>query len=175
MHGAVHRLEQKAVDFAVLQLVGKLAAGAAAFRKMVQGLALDNRRELGILVVREVPRGAVQIKLADVRREDLVVALLGQMFADEGLQLLTNNRALGRPKDKALTDRFVDVKQREVFAEFAVVAFLGFLQLGEVVLQLFFAWESGSVNALDLFFVLIAFQVGTCNVEQFERLDFLGV
>jgi len=53
--------------------------------------------------------------------------LLAQLVADEVLQLLADDRAVGRPEDEALADVFVDVEEFQFLAELAVVAGLGLL------------------------------------------------
>ena len=113
---AVHRLEQVAVDLALLHAVGQLGAGAAFLGQLLDVLAIDQRRELAVAVVRVVPAGAVQVQPADVRGEDLAVALAAQVLADEVLQLLADDRALGLPEDQALADRLVDGEQPQLLA-----------------------------------------------------------
>ena len=105
-----------------------LGAGAALSEDLGQGLVLDHRGELGLLVVGEVAGGLVELELADVRREDLRVALLAQLLADEVLQLLADDRAVGGPEDQALADVLVDDEELQVAAELAVVALLGLLE-----------------------------------------------
>jgi hypothetical protein len=95
---AVHRLQQEAVDElvvgqdavlgdrllagALVDLLGEvggdgldavrhLGAGAAGGDELVEVVALDDRRELRVLVVGEVAGGLVEREAADVRREDL--------------------------------------------------------------------------------------------------------
>src|ERR1700722_19953675 len=99
---AVHRLEQVAVDLAALEFVGKLGAGAALIGQYIERLALHDGRILRFLVVGKMAAGAIEADLADVWREDLVVALAGQLAADEILQFLADDRAVGRPENEPL-------------------------------------------------------------------------
>ena len=124
--------------------VGARAAGGA---EGFEGVPLDDRGELRILVVREVARGLVKLERADVRREDLGVPLLLELGADEGLKLLADDGALGGPEDEALADGLVDVEQAEGFADDAVVALGGFLLLLEVLVELGLGGEGGAVDA----------------------------
>ena len=157
---AVHRLEEVAVDFAVFQAVGELGAGAVFVDEALDLVAPDDGRVLAFLVVGEVAGGAVEVELADVGGEDLVVAAFGEVFGDEGLELLADDGAFGHPEDEALTDVFVDVEEVEFAAEFAVVAGLGLFELFEVLAQLGFVFEGGAVDALDLRVGGVAFVVG---------------
>jgi len=85
-----------------------------------------------------VPRGLVQLELADVRGEDLRVALLAQLLADEVLQLLADDRAVGRPQDEPLADVVVDDEEPLVAPDRAVVAqprLLALLKVGRQLLR----------------------------------------
>ena len=180
---AVHRLQQEAIDEvlvlhhavfgdafhagAFVDLLAHLgrhrfnashdfSAGAAGFGALLEVAIVDDGAELRLLVVREVAAGLVEFELADVRREDLRVALLAQLFADEVLQLLTHDRALGHPEDEALADLLVDGEEAEFAAQLAMVALLRFLELREVGVQFFLGREGGAVEALKLRLGLVA-------------------
>ena len=73
---AIHRLQEVAVNLALLHAIHKIAATAAFLGELAELVMFHERRILALAVVGEVTAGAVQIKLADVRREDLAVALL---------------------------------------------------------------------------------------------------
>src|SRR5688500_12874993 len=94
VHRAVHRLEQVAVDLALLHQVRELRAAALLLRELVDHLPIDERRELALAVVRIVPAGFVQTEAPDVRREDLLVPLPPQMLGNEVLELLSDDRAV---------------------------------------------------------------------------------
>ena len=126
---AVHRLEHVALDGAFGHARGQLGAAAAFVGQFFQVVALDQRRVLAVGVVREVPRGAVQVQLADVRGEHLAVALALQVLADELLQLVAHHRAFGLPQHQALAHHLVDLKEPQLAADHPVVAGLGFFQL----------------------------------------------
>ena len=114
--------------------VRHLGAGAAGGDELIEGVALDDRRELRVLVVGEVARGLVERQAADVRGEDLRIALLLQLGGDEVLQLLAQDGPVGRPEDDALGQRPRRCgKSFSSLPSFAVVAELGLLELHEVV------------------------------------------
>ena len=53
-------------------------------------------------------RGAVEAQAADVGGEDLLVALALEVLADEVLEFLADDCALGLPEDQALANGVVD-------------------------------------------------------------------
>ncbi len=118
-----------------------------------------------------MPRDLVELELADVGREDLGVALLAQLLADEGLQLLADDGAVRGPEDQALADVLVDDEELQVPAELAVVAVLRLLDLLEVLGQLLLGREGGAVDALELLVLLVAPVVGAGDREELERLQ----
>jgi hypothetical protein len=74
---------------------------------------MDDGRVLAVLVVREVAGGLEEVELADVGGEDLVVSLAGGVLADEALQLIGDDGALGLPEDQALGDLLVEAPAEE--------------------------------------------------------------
>ena len=103
-------------------MIAEFAAGATFVGEFLQSVALNDRRVLAILIIGEMAGGAVEIELADVRREDLGVALPVELFGDELLQRTANQGPFRCPQDEPLADGFVDVEKIELAAEFAVVA-----------------------------------------------------
>jgi hypothetical protein len=117
----------------------------------------------------------VELELADVGREDLRIALLAQLLADEGLQLLADDGPVRGPEDQALAHVLVDDEELQVLPELAVVAELGLLGLLEVLGELLLRRERGPVDALELLVLLAAAVVGAGDREQLEGLDLGGV
>ena len=95
-------------------------------------------------------RGFVEREFADVWRENLRVTLLAELGADEVLQFLANDRAVGRPEDKSLADVVVDVEEFQIAPEFAVVAELGLFLALEVLREFFLRGEGSAIDALEL-------------------------
>ena len=153
---AVHRLEQVAFVAAVRQAVDEGGAGGVLVGEFFQHVALGDGRILAFLVVGEVAGGPVEIELADVRGEDLRVALLVEFLGDEVLQLAADERAFRLPEDEALADHFIDVEKPELLAEAAVVALLRFFEAVEVLFQQLLAFERGAVEPLELALRFIA-------------------
>ena len=96
---AVHRLEHEAVDGAFFERVGEGGAGRAVLVELHHRLAFGEGDELAFFVVGEVAGGAVEVELADVWGEDLGVALLVELGADEFLELVAHDGAFWFPED----------------------------------------------------------------------------
>ena len=109
--GAVHRLQQEALNGTVFEPVGQLTATAAFLREKLHRLALDERRELGVLIIGEVAGGPVEVKVADVRREDLLVARLEELGRDEVLELLAHDGTVRGPENQALANFLIDMEK----------------------------------------------------------------
>ena len=150
-------------------------AGAAFGEGFRERFVFEDRRELRIFVVGEMAGGLVELELADVWREDLRVALLAELAADEVLQLLADDRAVGRPEDEALADVFVDVEKLQFLAEFAVVAGLGLLGALEVLREFFLGRKRGAVDALELLVFLVAAVIRAGDGEELEGFQFRGI
>src|ERR1017187_396495 len=200
--GAVHRLQEEAVKELVIRLhpVGRdgfpagalvdlgrearrdgleahrhLVAPASLVEDPCERLVLDDRRELRVLVEGEVAGRLVELQLSDVGREHLRVALLAQLLADECLQLLADDGAVGSPEDQALAHVLVDDEKLQVPAELPVVAMLCLLDLLKVLAQLLPGREGGPVDALELLVLLVSAVVGAGDREQLERLQLRAV
>ena len=153
---AIHRLEQVALVGAIGKAVDQGGAGGVLIGELFQDIALGDGGVLAFLIVGEMAGGAVEVELADVRREDLRVALLVEFLGDELLKRAADQRALRFPQDEALADHFVDVEQPQLAAEAAVVALFRLLQAGEVFFQQLLAFKGGAVEALELALRFIA-------------------
>ena len=103
-----------------VETVEDFCAGAAGVGALLELVVFDDGTELTIFVVGEVAAGFVEGEFADVRGEDLAVALAGEFGADEVLEFLADDGAFGGPEDEALADVVVDVEELEFAAEFPV-------------------------------------------------------
>jgi hypothetical protein len=171
---AVHRLEEIAVDVALFHQVGELGAAAVFLRQLLIKLAVDERRELAFAIVGIVAGGFVEAESADVRGEDLLIPLAAEVFADEVLQLLADDRALGLPEDQALADLIVDGEEAELRADDAMVALFGFLDLLEVLVELLLVEEGGAVDALEAVGADVAVPVRRGDAHDLEAFDAAG-
>ena len=118
--------------------------------------------------------GAVEVELADVWGEDLAVALLVELGADEFLQFVAHDGAFGFPKHESLANFLVDVEQAERAADLAVVAFLRLLKLFEVFVELGLVFEGGAVEPLQLWVLVVAFVERAGHGHEFDRFAVAG-
>ena len=133
------------------------------------------RRELRVLVIRIMAAGLIELDLADVGRVHRLVASLDQLVLDEALEDAADDRPLGHPEDQPRPDQLRDRVQIQLAAEPAMVAFLGFLELGELGVELFLVEERRAVNALKHVAVGPPFPVGPGDREQLVGTDLAGV
>ena len=88
--------------------------------------------------------------------------------------ILRTRAPLGWKKISPGPAEFLNAKEVELLAELAVVAFLGFFELGQIVVQLLLGEKRSAVDALQLRVLFVAFPVGAGDGEQLKRLDLLG-
>ena len=81
------------------------------------------------------------------------------------MQFGAEDRAVGSPKHHTGSDGIIDVKEFKFAAEFAVIAGAGLLEAFKVFRELFLRGEGGAVNALELFVLVVAAMVGSCDGE----------
>jgi len=107
----------------------------------------------------------------DLRAQDDVVAPLEMLLAlpvlDDGAQ----HGPLGVPDDEPRPHLLVDLEEVELPAQLAVVAPLGLLDEGEILLHLLRGGKPRPVDALEHLVVLVAAPVGAGHVEELEGLD----
>ena len=146
---AVHRLEQVllTLDRGVDRLEGVLAV-------------------LGI-----VARGDVELLVADVRGDDLLIAVLLLHVAQELLQTVAQCGALRQPERKALAHALREGEQFEVLAQLAVVALLGLFHHLEVLVEHRLLGERDAVDTREHLVLLVAAPVGSGHGGQLDGLD----
>ncbi len=147
--GAVHRLEQ-----VLLALLGG-----------VDGL----ERVLAIFGI--VARGDIEVLVADMRGDHLLVAVLFLYLAQELLETVAQGGTFGQPKGQALADVGREGKKFHLFAQFAVVAFFSFFEHDEVFVEHLLFGEGDTVNAHKLVALFIAAPVGTGQRCDLHSLD----
>ena len=171
---AIHRFEHVPVDFAARHPVRQFATGAAFCSELRHRIVFDDWRILTLAVVGEVAAGAIQIELADVGREDLEVALSAKFSADEVLQLVAHDAAVGSPKHEARSNHLVDMKESELFAEKSVVTLLRFLGLLRELLEFFLRRKRGAVHTREAIGLFIALPIARRKREHFECANLSG-
>src|SRR5262245_56929902 len=106
---------------------------------------------------------------------DWRIATLNQFVLDEGLQDPADNRSLRHPQDQALPRLLTDGEELQLFAEDAVIAFLGFIDLGQVGVEVLLGKERGAVEALELFAAGVVLPVSAGDAEDLEGADLARV
>src|SRR5438270_740004 len=87
------------------------------------------------------------------------------------LQFFDDRGPARQPHWQAGADIIVQNKNLEFFAELAMVALLGFLEHGEVVVEFLFRLEGGAVNALELWVLFVAFIVSARDAGEPEGAE----
>ncbi|MCY1534509.1 hypothetical protein D9M68_698850 [compost metagenome] len=106
----------------------------------------------------------------DLRALDLLVAVVAVDAAHVLLDLLPQRPALGVPEHQAGCV-LVDVEQIEFTPELAVVALLGLLDHGQMLLQFVLGGPGRAVNALQHLVAVVAAPVGAGHLHEFEVLE----
>ena len=112
-----------------------------------------------------------QLAAQNLRTAHEVVAALEMFAHEEVFQNGAEHHALGQPEGHAGGHVFVEGEETELLAETAMVASLGFLDGGKVVLEALFVRERRAVDAGEHGVLLVAAPVGAGHGEQLEGLD----
>src|SRR5438270_13833811 len=89
-------------------------------------------------------------------------------FFSEFLELFNHRGAAREPKWKSGADIVVDDVNLQLFAEFAMIAPLRFLEHGEIFVELRLVLERRSVNPLQLRVFFVAFVVRARHAGELE-------
>ena len=114
MHRTVHGFQEITVDFPLFQLVRQFGTTASFVGQVREAVSVNDGWILGVLVIRKVTGGSIQVKFADMGSVDLRVSLLGKFAGNKALQFLTDDGSIGFPKYQALANHLVDVKEPQV-------------------------------------------------------------
>src|SRR2546430_2520475 len=87
------------------------------------------------------------------------------------LEQLADGAALWIEENQAVACQLLDAEQVELLAELAMVALLGLLQALQILIQLLFRKERGTVDALQALALLVSLPVGAGDREQLESFD----
>ncbi len=141
-------------------------------------LALDRRmyrleRILAVLGI--VARRLVKLDVADMGRDDLLVAVLLLYLAQEAFQAVSQVGALGQPQRQTLTHSLRECKEFQLFAQLAVVALLGLLQHRQILVEHRLLGERNTVYTRQHLVLLVAAPVCAGNRRELQRLDITSV
>ena len=175
---AVHGAELRQTDGQLLVRTGlrtvNLAVVRAVHRLQEILLALDrgvNRLERILAVLGVVSRSHVQLLVADMRGDDLLVAVFFLHVAQELFEPVPERGAFRQPQGQTLSHALRETEQFEVLAQLAVVAFLGLLHHHEVFVEHRLLGERDAVDARQHLTFLVAAPIGAGNRQQLDGLD----
>ena len=171
---AVHGLEHETGNGLGIKRIEEVCTAGVFITQLLEVIRVRDGRELALFVVSPVAGGHVQIQLTDVRGIYLGVADAVELLRDEILQLTANDRALGFPQHEALPHHFIDGEKPQLSAKLAVISLAGFLQAGQVLIQLSAVGETGAVYTLQARAIGIALVVGGGHAHHLESLAVAG-
>ena len=151
------RTRQRAEYLAVVRTVHRFEQVFLAFLGGVDRL----ERVLAILGI--VAGGDVELLVAYVRGDYLLVAVAALYFTEELLQAVTKSGALGQPERKTGAHALREREKLHLLAKLAVVALLGLFEQREVFVEHRLFRESDAIHAHKLVALLVAAPVCTCK------------
>ena len=175
---AVDRAELRQTDRQILVRAGfdlvDLAVVGTVHRFEQVLLALDggmDRLERILAVFGVVARRDVQLLVADMGRDDLLVAVLLLHRAQELFQPVAQRGALGQPQRQTRSHALREGEEFQLLAQLAVVALLGLFHQGEVLVEHRLLGERDAVDARQHLTFLVAAPIGAGNRQQLDGLD----
>ena len=115
--------------------------------------------------------GHIEILVADMRGDYLLVTILFLNLAEKLLEAVAEGCAFGEPEGETGAYVLGEGEKLHLLAEFAVVAFLGFLREHEIFVEHLFLGEGDAVDSDELVALLVATPVGPCERGHFHGLD----
>ena len=152
-------------------LRGVEKAVARAVHGLHAELALVDLREVHVLfVVLVVPGDLEELGVEDLRRDDLLVAVLHVQVAHVAEEEVVDRRTLRQEERRGGREGMEDEKP-ELLAELAVIAGLRRFEALEVLVEILLRQEHGAVNALQHRIPLVAFPVGAGRMRKLEDAE----
>ncbi|MPM96977.1 hypothetical protein SDC9_144147 [bioreactor metagenome] len=110
-----------------------------------------------------------------MRCDYLLVTVFFLFFLQELFQTLAESSAFGQPDGESGTDALAEHENFEFFAQFAVIAFLGFFEFHQVFIQFLLFRKSNAVDTCHHRTFLITTPIRTCNGEEFHGFDLRSI
>ena len=133
-----------------------------------------NRLERVLAIFCIVARGHIQDLVADWWSDDLLVIVAALDLAQEVLQTQAQVGTFRQPQRKALANRVGEHKQFHLLAQLAVVAFLGFFEHHQILIEHLFLGERDAIYAYQLIAGFIATPVSAGKRQYLDGLDWAG-
>jgi len=102
-----------------------------------------------------------EIQFGYMRRINKIIAIFKVFFLPEIFNQIANNCPFWLPDDQASSEILTGMKQLELLAQTAVIAFSGFFQKIQIIIKFFLAKEGRSINSLQLRTAFITLPVST--------------
>src|SRR5436305_1394035 len=118
-----------------------------------------------------MPRALIDLLVRDMRRVDECVSALVMQPAPPALELLADDRKVGKPEHETGAKLVIDAEELELLAEYAVIAALDLLKPLQIVVELLLIGPHRPVHALELRVALVTAPVRTRDGEELERAD----
>ncbi len=120
-------------------------------------------RKHTLLVIRQVATGQVKLFLTDMGSPHALIpgGKLG-LFC-QALKFLNDGCSIGQPERQPRSDIVIIDVDAKLFAEFTMVAFLGFFLHLQPLAQFFGTGKSRAVQTLQLRIAFVALVVGACH------------
>ena len=130
-----------------------------------------HRRKHRLSIVRDVTTLSVEAFTRDVRCAHALITGGEFGFFRQFLQFLSDHCAARQEHGQPRSNVVIEHEKLEFLAEFAVIAFLRFLQHREVVVEFLLCFKRCTVNALELWIFFVTLVVRTGNGGQLECAD----
>ena len=124
-----------------------------------------------LAVVGIVARSDVEALAADVRSDDLLIAVALLNLAQEFLQTQTQGCTLRQPHGQTFTHTVAEEEEFHFLTNLAVVALLGFLEFFEIFVEQFLFRERDAIDTCHHRTFLVATPVGSSHREHLHGLD----
>ncbi len=107
-----------------------------------------------------------------MRGNNLLIFVFPLNFFQKIFQAKTQRRSFWKPHGQTFTHRLREHEKFQFFSDFAVVAFFGFFQHHQILIEHLFLWKSDTVNTGKHLALFITAPVSTCNSQHFNGFDF---
>ena len=155
----------QAVNLAVVRAVHRFQKEFFVLARGVDGL----ERILAVFCI--VSGSYVQILVADMRGDYLLITVFALNLCEELCQGLPYQCTFGQPQRKSLPYPRGECKEFHILANLAVVAFLGFFEEHEVLVEHFLLGEGNAIHAGEHLVVFVAAPICTGNARYLHSLD----
>ena len=140
------------------------------FQEIFFALHTD-RIELGGFVVRIVPGRFVQLQISNVRCDNLLVATLFLLVSQKLFERATDHRTIWKPKRQTGPNHSINQVDPKFLSKFLVIPFFCFLQLMQILFQLFLLWKCDAIDPGKLLSRNISPPIRARNAKQLYRFD----